>query len=95
MRSQWIHKIFGTSIAAYLIFGLPASGLSAGSHPTQHAHDEFVDESLQYTAPALFQSLTKTIPLLLSLDKVIVLWIIDEHALFEMPPEVLNWIEIW
>ena len=74
---------------------MPASGLSAGSHPTRHAHDEFVDESLRYTTPALFQSLTKTIPLLLSLAKVVVLWIIDEHALFEMPPEVLNWIEIW
>jgi hypothetical protein len=82
-------------IIAYLIFGLPASSLSAGSHATQHAHDEFVDKSLRYTAPALHQSLTKAISLLLSPTEVVVFWIIDEHVLLEMPPEVLSWFETW
>ena len=43
---------------------------------------------------ALFQSLTKAIPLFLSYTKVVILWEESVHALLEVPPEVLNWVEV-
>jgi hypothetical protein len=48
----------------------------------------------RYAAPTLLQSLTKTIPLFFSYTIVVILWIELVHALFEVPPEVLNRVEI-
>jgi hypothetical protein len=59
-----------------------------------HAHDELPNQAARYSAPALFQSITKTNSLLLSYTKVVVLWVLLVHALFEMLPEMLNGVKI-
>jgi hypothetical protein len=52
------------------------------------------NQSGWYALPALFQRFTKALSLLLSHTVVIVLWVELVHALLEVPPEVLNWVEI-
>jgi hypothetical protein len=78
-----------------LILCLPASSFSAGCHTAWHAHDKLAYEAARYSMPALFQCLTKAIPLFLSYTKVVILWEESVHALLEVPPEVLNWVKIW
>jgi hypothetical protein len=46
------------------------------------------------TTPALFQRLTKALPLLFSYAVVIVLRVAFKHEFLEMPPEVFNRVEI-
>jgi hypothetical protein len=60
-----------------------------------HVYDKLAYEVARYSMPALFQSLTKAISLFLSYTKIVILWEESVHALFYLPPEVLNWVEIW
>jgi hypothetical protein len=73
---------------------LPPLRFSAGRYTARHAEDERAYELARYAAPTLLQSLTKTIPLFFSYTIVVILWIELVHALFEVPPEVLNRVEI-
>jgi hypothetical protein len=75
---------------------LPASCFfSAGRHAVWHANDEFLNQAAGYGTPALFQSAATVTLLLLSYTKDVVLWVLLVHALLQMPPEVLNGVEIW
>jgi hypothetical protein len=53
-----------------------------------------LDELPRYAMPALFQDLTKPTPPFLSYVIVVVLRVELEHVLLEMPPEILNRVEI-
>ena len=76
------------------IFCLPASRLSYCSYPSWDTKDELLDEATRDGAPTLLQRLTKPIPLLLSLAVVVVSGIVLKHALPEVPPKVLNRVEV-
>jgi hypothetical protein len=73
---------------------LPPTRSSACSHAPWHTHDEVLNECTRYAPPALFQDLTKAIPLYFNYTVVVVLWVEFVHAPLEVPPEVLNWIKV-
>ena len=73
---------------------MPPSRFSAGRYTAGHAEDERAYELARYATPTLSQSLTKTIPLFFSYTIVVILWKELVHALFEVPPEVLNGVEV-
>jgi hypothetical protein len=63
--------------------------MEPGSYPEAHTVAD-----TWYAALTLLQSLTKTIPLFFSYTIVVVLWKELVHALFEVPPEVLNRVKV-
>lgn len=77
------------------IFGLPTARLLTSLQTLRHTQDEFAYEPTWYATPALFQRLTKPIPLILCHTVIIVLWILLIHAFFEMPLEVFNGVKVW
>ena len=95
LKLDEINWFFVLWIAEDSILCLPAMRFPACSHSSWHAHDEVFDQWTRYTPPAFFQSLTKALPLLFSHTVVVVLWIEFVHALLEMPPKVLNRVEVW
>jgi hypothetical protein len=62
---------------------------------TQHQLGSSLSHSPRDAPPALSQRLTKTIPFFLSFAVIVILGIEIVHALFEVPPEVLNGVEVW
>jgi hypothetical protein len=70
------------------IFRLPPSRTPYGTQALRHAHNQLLDQLTRDAPPALLQSLTKAIPLLLSPTVIVVLWVVLVHALFESPPHV-------
>jgi hypothetical protein len=43
----------------------------------------------------IFKASTKSFPLFCSGAVVVLLWVMLEHALLEMPPKVLNRVKVW
>ncbi len=74
---------------------MPTSGFNTSFNAAWHGHNEGADQAARDSPPALFQRVAEPIPLLFCPCDVVVLRVLSEYKLLEVPLEVLDWVEVW